>query len=131
MNPLYKQLGNKAPMNPTLQRFLEFKKTFNGNPQQTIQGMLNSGRISQEGGMSYARQNRDARGRYSREPGYSYARGERGSRGGRGGYSRAGGYSYGNDTEEKVELLREMMQEAGSEEERRALNKIIRRMEQE
>jgi hypothetical protein len=87
---------------------------------------------SQEGGVSYARgdQRRDARGRYSREGGYSYARGGRGgSRGGRG-YSRAG-YSYGDDSEEKVELLREMMQEAGSEEERRALQKIIRRMEQE
>ena len=91
------------------------------------------GDYSRESGMSYARgdQRRDARGRYSREGGYSYARGDRGgSRGGRG-YSRAGGYSYGDDTEEKVELLREMMQEAGSEEERRALLKIIRRMEQE
>lgn len=92
---------------------------------------------SQEGGMSYggnsyARQNRDSRGRYSREGGYSNARGGRGgSRGGRGGSSRAGGYSYGDDSEEKVELLREMMHEAGSEEERRTLQKLIRRMEQE
>ena len=88
------------------------------------------GDYSQEGGMSYARggQNRDSRGRYSREGNYSNARGGRG--GGRGRYSRAG-YSYDDgEAEEKVELLREMMQEAGTDEERRALQKIIRRMEQ-
>lgn len=85
------------------------------------------GEYSSEGGMSYARaggysnaQRRDGRGRYSREGGYSNARG---------GYSRAG-YSYGEDNEEKVEMLREMMQEVGSDEERRTLQKIIRRMEQ-
>lgn len=47
MNPLYQQLGNKAPMNPMFQQFLQFKKTFNGNPQQIIQNMINSGKISQ------------------------------------------------------------------------------------
>lgn len=46
-NPLYQQFGNKAPMNPMLQQFLQFKKTFNGNPQQIIQNMINTGRISQ------------------------------------------------------------------------------------
>lgn len=71
---------------------------------------------------------RDSMGRYSSEGGYSNARG---SRDGRGGYSRRG-YSYDDgDKQEKVEMLREMMQEAGSEEERRTLQKIIRRMEQE
>lgn len=102
------------------------------------------GEYSSEGGMSYAGgnsyargQRRDGRGRYSREGGYSSARGggqggRGGSRGGgsRGGYSREG-YSYGDDTEEKVEMLRDMMQEVNSDEERRTLQKIIRRMEQE
>lgn len=71
---------------------------------------------------------RDSMGRYSSEGGYSNARGGRSYRGG---YSR-NGYSYGDgEKEEKVEMLREMMQEVSSEEERRALQKIIRRMEQE
>lgn len=66
---------------------------------------------------------RDSMGRYSSEGGYSNARGGR--------YSRRG-YSYADgDKEEKVEMLREMMQEVNSDEERRALQKIIRRMEQE
>ena len=86
---------------------------------------------------SYARGNgrgrgsnarRDSMGRYSREGGNSYARGNRGS-----GYSRAGGgYSYADgEKEEKMELIRDMMEEASSEEERRALKKIMRRYEQE
>lgn len=46
-NPIFQQLGNKTPMNPMLQQFLQFRKNFNGNPQQIIQNMLNSGKISQ------------------------------------------------------------------------------------
>lgn len=73
---------------------------------------------------------RDSMGRYSSEgysnEGNSYARGR--SRN----YSRRGGYSYDDgDKEEKVEMLREMMNEVSSDEERRALQKIIRKMEQE
>ena len=68
--------------------------------------------------------NRDSMGRYSSEGGYSSARG------GRRGYSRRGGYSYDDGKDEKMEMLREMMEEANSEEERRALQKIMRRMEQ-
>lgn len=72
--------------------------------------------------------NRDSMGRYSSEGGYSNARS---GRDGRGGYSRKGGYSYADgEKEEKIEMLRDMMQEV-NEEERRALQKIIRRMEQE
>ena len=66
---------------------------------------------------------RDSMGRYSSEGGYSNARGR---------YSRRGGYSYDDgERSEKVEMLREMMNEVNSDEERRALQKIIRRMEQE
>lgn len=71
---------------------------------------------------------RDSMDRYSSDGGY-YDRG--GRRDGRGGYSRRG-YSYADgDKEEKVEMLREMMKEVSSDDERRALQKIIRRYEQE
>lgn len=70
--------------------------------------------------------------RYSRESGYANARdGRSGNRGNRGGYSRNGGYSYHDGSEEKVEILREMMNEVGSEDERRVIQKLIRRMENE
>lgn len=72
---------------------------------------------------------RDSMGRYSSDGGYSNARG---GRDGRGGYSRRGGYSYDDgEKEEKVEMLREMMNEVKTDEERRTLQKIIRKMEQE
>ena len=53
-NPFYQKLGNNSPLNPTLQQFLQFKKNFNGNPQQIIQNMINSGRISQAQVNQYA-----------------------------------------------------------------------------
>lgn len=92
--------------------------------------------MSYRGGNSYARgrgrnAKRDSMGRYSRESGYSNEGGYSNARGGRGGYSR-GGYSYDDgEKEEKIEMLREMMNEVSSEEERRAINSIIRRMEKE
>lgn len=46
-NPLYNQLQGNAPMNPMLQQFMQFKRNFNGNPQQAVQELINSGRISQ------------------------------------------------------------------------------------
>lgn len=55
-NPLYQQLGGGMPNNPMLQRFLQFKKTFSGNPQQMVQNMLNSGKISQSQLNQYAQQ---------------------------------------------------------------------------
>lgn len=49
-NPLFQALG--GGMNPQfqnlMQRFQQFKSTFHGDPQQEIQKMLQSGRISQE-----------------------------------------------------------------------------------
>ena len=66
---------------------------------------------------------------------YSNARGRTGNvrRDSMGRYSRRGGrYSrHGGDTHEKVAILRDMMTEVSSEDERRALKQIIRRMEQE
>lgn len=97
------------------------------------------GEYSQDGGMSYRSGNsyargrgrnakRDSMGRYSRESGYSN---EGGYSNARGGYPRRD-YSYADgEKEEKIEMLREMMNEVSSEEERRAINNIIRRMEKE
>lgn len=59
MNPLYQQLGNRAPMNPMLQRFLQFKNSFTGNPQQIIQNMINSGKVTQSQINQYAKQAND------------------------------------------------------------------------
>lgn len=46
-NPLYNQLQGSQSGNPMMQRLMDFKRTFNGNPQQMIQQMLDSGRINQ------------------------------------------------------------------------------------
>lgn len=49
MNPIYQAMMNNIPNGNAnlLQRFQQFKKSFNGNPQQMVQQMLQSGRISQ------------------------------------------------------------------------------------
>ena len=45
-NQIYKQYGqNNGDM---ISRFNQFKQSFTGNPQQMIQQMLNSGKITQE-----------------------------------------------------------------------------------
>ena len=49
MNPLYQQMkSHPNQMNGLMSQFDAFKKTFRGDPQQMVQQMLNSGRISQE-----------------------------------------------------------------------------------
>ena len=55
MNPLYNQL-NPMPQNNMMKQLMDFRKTFKGNPQQMVQSMLNSGRISQEQVNQYAQQ---------------------------------------------------------------------------
>ena len=47
-NPIFQQIFGNVPTNPMLQQFLNFKKNFNGNPQQIVQNMLNSGKITQD-----------------------------------------------------------------------------------
>lgn len=42
-NPLYSQMNQ----NNLIAQFNQFKRTFNGNPQQKVQELLNSGKISQ------------------------------------------------------------------------------------
>lgn len=53
-NPIFQQMGGNVPANPMLQQFLNFKKNFNGNPQQIVQNMLNSGKITQAQVNQYA-----------------------------------------------------------------------------
>lgn len=48
MNPLYQQLNNSPSMGNLISKFQQFKQTFSGNPQQIVQQMLSSGKISQE-----------------------------------------------------------------------------------
>lgn len=44
MNPLYNQMNN----NNLIQRFMQFKQTFRGDPQAQVQQLLNSGRVTQD-----------------------------------------------------------------------------------
>lgn len=46
MNPLYQQMQSQQN-NSLLQRFQQFRQGFQGDPQQMIQQMMNSGRINQ------------------------------------------------------------------------------------
>ena len=58
MMSLFDSLGGGAPvpqmpsgmggLQNVISRFQQFKKMFSGNPQQQVQQMLNSGRVSQE-----------------------------------------------------------------------------------
>ena len=47
MNPLFNMMNQNSPYNNFMKQFNEFKKTINGNPQEQIQQLLNSGKISQ------------------------------------------------------------------------------------
>ena len=47
MNDLYRQMQPQNQMNGFLQRFQQFQRAFSGDPQQQIQQLVNSGRISQ------------------------------------------------------------------------------------
>lgn len=51
MNQLFNMLGQNMPNNQMTQlinQFQQFKNTFNGDPRQQVQQMLNSGQITQE-----------------------------------------------------------------------------------
>ena len=49
-NPLFNALsGNQfGNMSNIVQQFQRFKQTFSGNPQQQVQELLNSGKVTQE-----------------------------------------------------------------------------------
>lgn len=46
-NPLFGMLTGQMQMNQMLQKFNQFRQMFKGDPQQQVQQMLNSGKISQ------------------------------------------------------------------------------------
>lgn len=46
-NPLFDILGGSA-LPPIVQQFIQFKQSFNGDPRQQVQQMLNSGKITQD-----------------------------------------------------------------------------------
>lgn len=51
MNPLFQAMMGNAPTNGManfMQMFQQFRNTFRGNPQQQVQQMLQTGRITQE-----------------------------------------------------------------------------------
>ena len=50
MNPLYNAMGGQAPQNnmgQLLKNFEQFKAQFSGNPQQMVQQLISSGKMSQ------------------------------------------------------------------------------------
>ena len=49
-NPLYKQMQGQQmnPMQGFMQRFQQFRKAVNGNPQEQIQQLMNAGKVNQE-----------------------------------------------------------------------------------
>lgn len=56
-NSLYNQLnGGSGGNNPLFNRIMQFKQTFSGNPQEMVQNLLNSGRISQSQMNQYVKQ---------------------------------------------------------------------------
>ncbi len=46
MNPLYNDM-NQGTQNNLIQRFQQFRQNFRGDPQQQVQQLLNSGKVSQ------------------------------------------------------------------------------------
>lgn len=49
-NPLFEALAgnNNSGMNPMIQKLMEFKNQMQGDPQQKVQELLNSGRMTQD-----------------------------------------------------------------------------------
>ena len=48
-NPLFQALGgNQNAVNPIVQQSIGFKNQFQGDPQQKVQELLNSGKMTQE-----------------------------------------------------------------------------------
>ncbi len=49
MNPLFNLFGNQfGNMAGLVQQFQQFKQSYQGNPQQQVQQLLNSGKITQQ-----------------------------------------------------------------------------------
>ena len=48
MNPLFEACGKIPAGNNMLQAFQQFKSMFSGDPEQQVQQLLNSGRMTQQ-----------------------------------------------------------------------------------
>ena len=46
-NPLFGMMSGNSSTNDVMQRFQQFRQTFQGDPRQQVQQLLNSGRVSQ------------------------------------------------------------------------------------
>lgn len=46
-NPLFQMMNQQTGGNGLLQRFNQFRQMFQGDPRQSVQQLLNSGRVSQ------------------------------------------------------------------------------------
>lgn len=55
-NFLYNQLNGSGMNNNMFNRIKQFRNTFSGNPQQMVQNLVNSGRISQSQLNEYVKQ---------------------------------------------------------------------------
>ena len=47
-NPLYQQLQQQRSQFDVVNRFMEFRRNFSGDPREQVQSLLNSGRVSQQ-----------------------------------------------------------------------------------
>ena len=47
MNPLYQQMNKNNGLNGFMSQLNRLKQTFNGDPNQKIQELLNTGKVSQ------------------------------------------------------------------------------------
>ena len=58
-NPLYNQIQGSQSNNAMIQNLMQFKKNFTGDPQQMVQNLINSGKISQAQLDQYVKQAND------------------------------------------------------------------------
>lgn len=47
-NPLYNELSQNNSGNGFINQFMQFKQNFHGNPQEQVQNLLRSGKVSQQ-----------------------------------------------------------------------------------
>jgi hypothetical protein len=47
MNPMYNEMGNNNVPDNFMSKFQQFRQNFKGNPQEQVQQLLNSGKVSQ------------------------------------------------------------------------------------
>ena len=48
MNPLYNEMRTNTVPDNFMSKFQQFRQNFKGNPQEQVQQLLNSGKVSQD-----------------------------------------------------------------------------------